>query len=54
MHLSIPVMYKLLLRIAVLAVGSAGVERAFSAMKIIKTRLRTKMSDDYLNNHILI
>jgi len=54
MHLNLPVMYKLLIRIAVIPVGSAGAERAFSAMKIIKNRLRSKMNNEYLNNHMLI
>ena len=54
MHLNLPVMYKLLMRIAVIPVGSAGAERAFYAMKIIKNRLRSKMNNEYLNNHMLI
>ncbi|PWA55955.1 hypothetical protein CTI12_AA421900 [Artemisia annua] len=29
-------------------------QRAFSAMKIVKTRLRTRMSDDYLKHCLII
>ena len=29
-------------------------ERAFSAMKIVKTRLRNRMEDDFLANYLII
>jgi hypothetical protein len=32
----------------------ASAERAFSSMKIIKTRLRNKMEDEYLANNPLV
>jgi hypothetical protein len=37
-----------------LLVSTASAERAFSSLKIIKTRLRNKMDDDYLANSLLI
>ncbi|KAL3646811.1 hypothetical protein CASFOL_009355 [Castilleja foliolosa] len=37
-----------------LPVSTATTERAFSAMKIFKTRLRNKMSDEYLANSLVI
>jgi hypothetical protein len=37
-----------------LPVSTASVESAFSSMKIIKTRLRNKMEDDYLSNSLLV
>jgi hypothetical protein len=30
------------------------VERAFSAMKIMKNRLRSRMSDQWMNNSLII
>jgi len=29
-------------------------ERAFSAMKIVKTRLRNRMKDDFLANYLIV
>jgi hypothetical protein len=37
-----------------LPVSTATTERAFSAMKIIKTRLRNKIEDDFLANSLVI
>jgi hypothetical protein len=37
-----------------LLVSTASVEHAFSSLKIIKTRLRNKMEDEYLANSLLI
>jgi hypothetical protein len=37
-----------------LPVSTASAERAFSSMKIIKTRLRNKMEDDNLANNLLV
>jgi hypothetical protein len=37
-----------------LPVSTASAEQAFSCLKIIKTRLRNKMEDDYLTNSLLI
>ncbi|KAL3654079.1 hypothetical protein CASFOL_003760 [Castilleja foliolosa] len=40
--------------ILTLLVSTATTERAFSAMKIFKTRLRNKMSDEYLANSLVV
>ena len=40
--------------VTVLPVGSTTVERSFSRMKIIKTRLRNRMGDDTLESLMLI
>ncbi|GAV87765.1 LOW QUALITY PROTEIN: Dimer_Tnp_hAT domain-containing protein, partial [Cephalotus follicularis] len=37
-----------------LSVSTATTERAFSAMKIIKTKLRSKMNDDFLTNCLVV
>jgi hypothetical protein len=37
-----------------LPVSTTSAERAFSCLKIIKTRLRNKMENDYLDNSLLI
>ncbi|KAI0492627.1 hypothetical protein KFK09_026903 [Dendrobium nobile] len=45
-----PLVYKLITLSLTLPVATATVERAFSAMKIIKHRLRSRMGDDWLND----
>jgi hypothetical protein len=44
-----PLVYQLIELALLLPVATATVERAFSTMKIIKTELLNKMSDDWLN-----
>ena len=51
---SYPLVDRLIRLILTLPVSTASSERAFSAMKIVKTRLRTKMSDDYLKHCFII
>ncbi|CAN6712984.1 unnamed protein product [Malus baccata var. baccata] len=46
--------YKLLTLILVLPVATASVERAFSAMKIVKTPLRNKMGDQWLSDSMVV
>jgi len=48
-HIVFPLVYRLIELALLLPVATASVERAFSAMKIIKTELRNKMSDAWLN-----
>jgi len=48
-HTVFPSVYRLIELALILPVATASVERVFSAMKIIKTELRNKMSDDWLN-----
>ncbi|KAI0513372.1 hypothetical protein KFK09_009389 [Dendrobium nobile] len=45
-----PLVYKLIIFALALPVATATVERAFSTMKIIKHRLRSKMGDAWLND----
>ncbi|CAN6726076.1 unnamed protein product [Malus baccata var. baccata] len=46
--------YKLLTLALVLPVATASVEKAFSAMKIVKTPLRNKMGDQWLSDSMLV
>ncbi|CAN6562307.1 unnamed protein product [Malus baccata var. baccata] len=46
--------YKLLTLALVLAIATASVERAFSAMKIMKTPLRNKIGDQWLSDSMLV
>ncbi|KAJ3698945.1 hypothetical protein LUZ61_002650 [Rhynchospora tenuis] len=48
-----PLVYKLIKLALILPVATATVERAFSAMNIIKTRLRNRMGDDFLNDNLV-
>lgn len=52
-HLTYSMVYRLLKLVLVLPVTTATVERIFSAMKTVKTKLRNRMGDDYMN-HCLI
>ena len=45
---------RLIRLVLTLPVSTATTERAFSAMKIIKTRLRNKMEDEFLANNLVI
>ena len=49
-----PLLDKLLRLVLTLPVSTATTERAFSAMKIIKTRLRNKMEDDFLTDYMIV
>jgi hypothetical protein len=49
-----PLVYRLIELALLLPVATATVERAFSAMKIIKTELRNKMGDYWLNDLMVI
>jgi hypothetical protein len=46
--------YRLLKLVLTLPVSTATTERAFSAMKIVKTRLRNKMGDAYLRDYLVV
>jgi hypothetical protein len=37
-----------------LPISTAITERVFSAMKIVKTRLRNRMDDDFLANYLIV
>jgi hypothetical protein len=49
-HIVFPLVYRLIELALLLPVVTATVERAFYTMKIIKTELRNKMSDGWLND----
>lgn len=49
-HLVFPLVYKLIELALLVPVSTATVERLFSAMKIIKSKLRNKIADDWFNN----
>uniref|UniRef100_A0A8I6YSN3 HAT C-terminal dimerisation domain-containing protein n=1 Tax=Hordeum vulgare subsp. vulgare TaxID=112509 RepID=A0A8I6YSN3_HORVV len=48
-HIVFPLVYRLIELALILPVVTASVEKAFSAMSIIKTELRNRMSDDWFN-----
>jgi hypothetical protein len=45
---------RLLRLVVTLPVSTASAERAFSTLKIVKTRLRNKMEDEFLANSLLV
>ncbi|XP_039135709.1 uncharacterized protein LOC120273130 [Dioscorea cayenensis subsp. rotundata] len=49
-----PLVYCLIELALVLPVMTASVERAFSAMNIVKTNLRNKMGDEWMNNNMIV
>jgi len=49
-HLVFPLVYKLIELALILPVSTASVERALSAMTIIKTKLRNKINNNWLND----
>jgi hypothetical protein len=49
-----PALYRLICLVCVLPVSTATTERAFSAMKRIKTRLRTTMGDLWMPNLMIL
>ncbi|XP_020148567.1 uncharacterized protein [Aegilops tauschii subsp. strangulata] len=52
-HLSYPLVYRLIKLALTLHVATATVERCFSAMKIVKNALRSKISDDFMNHSLI-
>ncbi|XP_024963682.1 uncharacterized protein LOC112503942 [Cynara cardunculus var. scolymus] len=52
-HQTYPLVYRLLKLALVLPVATATVERCFSAMKIVKSDLRNKIGDEFLNAAII-
>ncbi|XP_015168393.1 uncharacterized protein [Solanum tuberosum] len=49
-HLNYPLVFRLIKFALLLPVATATVERAFSAMKLIKSELRNRMDDDFLSS----
>jgi hypothetical protein len=52
-HLVFPLVYKLIELVLILPVSTTSVERSFSAMKIIKSKLRNKIGDEWFN-HLMV
>ena len=52
-HTVFPLVYRLIELALILPVATASVERAFSAMNIIKTDLRNRMGDDWMNYNMV-
>jgi hypothetical protein len=52
-HTTFPLVYRLVELALILPVTTATIERAFSAMKIVKTDLRNKMGSDWLNHRMV-
>ena len=52
-HLAFPLVYRLLKLILVLPIATASVERCFSAIKIVKTILRNRIGDEFMNDCII-
>ncbi|XP_052625693.1 uncharacterized protein LOC111912614 [Lactuca sativa] len=52
-HLSFPLVYRLLKLALVLPVATATVERCFSAMKFLKTDLRNRIGDNFMNGALV-
>ncbi|XP_073036569.1 uncharacterized protein [Primulina eburnea] len=49
-----PLVYKLLTLALILPVAMTTVERVFSAIRIVKDRLRNRMSDDWMNDSLIV
>jgi hypothetical protein len=49
-----PLIDRLIRLVLTLPVSTATTERAFSAMKLIKTRLRSRMEDEFLADHMVV
>jgi hypothetical protein len=52
-HLAFPLVYRLLKLALVLPIATASVERCFSAMKIVKTYLRNRIGDEFMNGCVI-
>ncbi|XP_042415049.1 uncharacterized protein LOC122004191 [Zingiber officinale] len=51
-HLVFPLVYRMIELALVLPVATASVERVFSAMKTVKTDLRNRMGDEWMNDSL--
>ena len=53
-HIVYPLVYLLVTLALVLPVATAIVEKTFPAMNIVKNRLRNRMRDQWMNDHLLV
>ncbi|KAL6179419.1 hypothetical protein ACLB2K_051034 [Fragaria x ananassa] len=49
-----PMIYRLMCLVLTIPVSTATTERAFSAMNIVKNRIRSKMEDEFLDDCMLL
>jgi hypothetical protein len=49
-----PLVDRLIWLILTLHVSTTTIKRAFSTMKIVKTRLRNRIDDDFLANYLIV
>ena len=52
-NVSYPLVYSLVILALILLVATATIERAFSAMNIIKNRLRNQIKDQWMNDYLV-
>ena len=52
-NLSLPLVYRLLKLVLVLPIATASVERCFSVVKIVKTDLRNRIGDGFMNDCVI-
>ena len=53
-HVVYPLVYLLVTLALILPVTTSTVERAFSAMKIVKNRSRNRMGDQWMTNNLIV
>ncbi|KAM6582916.1 hypothetical protein CsatB_009918 [Cannabis sativa] len=53
-HIVYPLVYRLITLALILPVVTATVERVFSSMNILKSRLRNRMGDQFMNDCLLV
>ena len=52
-HITFPLVYHLLKLVLILPVATASVERCFSAMNVVKKKLRYKMGDQFMSDCLI-
>jgi hypothetical protein len=52
-HLVFPLVYKLIELVLILTMSTASIKRSFLAMKIIKSKLRNTIGDEWFN-HLMV
>ena len=53
-HVVYPLVYLLVTLALILPVATATVQKAFSAMKFVKNRLRNRMGDQWMTNNLIV
>ena len=52
-NISYPLIYSLVTLVLILLIATTNVERDFSAMNIIKNRLRNRIGDQWMNDYLV-